>query len=117
MISLTPKANMIINLAGTVIADGMPKSQKLLLSTAFGLICGRPVIENENDTIAIQTHLNVMKTVRKDSVNEAGVSKDDVYLLLQDVTVLTATDKTFHFDAMTVFLDQVISATVGEVHS
>lgn len=110
------KAKFIFGFAGTTLSEIMSPSAKLVLSTPTGFIFGRPVLaKGDHDNEMVKTHCVIMEDIKKDNVTEKSTSKGDGCIILEDVDVLTAPGQTFHLDAMTVFLDQVIGVSIGEL--
>lgn len=114
--SPTNKAKFIFGFAGTALSDELSKSTKLMLFTPVGLISGRPV-ENKgrHDNEMVETHCAIMKDIKEDNAHEENTRKGDGCLILEDVEVSTTPGQTFHLDALTVFLDQVIGVSIGEL--
>lgn len=109
----TSKAKFVFDFGESAILRS--ETTKLFLLTPSGLISGRPArSQDTHDNVSVKIHCTLMKDIKGEQSVTEPFEKSDGCIILEDVDVSPAPNKTFHFDALTVFLDQVVAVSLGE---
>ena len=76
------------------------ETTKLFLLTPSGLISGRPVRSpGARDNVSVEMHCVLMNKIKGEQPVTEPFEKSDDCIILEDVDVSPASNKTFHFDA------------------
>lgn len=120
------KKSVILGMANATTVD-MFKENSVILLTAAGMISGKLIEKSDLESFD-QTDKSALSTFTvstitqkskeefdKQSDSELNVTGNDGYIVLKDVHVTNLSGQTMSLGALTVFFDQIIGVTLGNV--
>lgn len=90
--------------------NGLEKND-VILTTPIGLICGKPVKEEEI-TDAWNTY-KALLGIAKEDFNDSDISGDDGYFVLAEATIRPPNGGKINLGHIIVFYDQIIGVSLG----
>lgn len=98
----------------TEIEEFSLNSNSIIIITAFGIIYGKKLAEDDETTPEFSVINSANNSVDNNYFgNHTDVKETDDYVSLKDVTIITSTGARTHLKHLNVFDDQIIGITIG----
>ena len=132
MSQITIKKKVILRLYDFLTTEVLANNN-LILITAAGIISGKPIVEDDvskvenktfsngklNPETAVAISTNLVKMISeefdKENMPDSPISGNDGYITLKDVVILSSGVKS-SLPALTIFIDQIIGVSFGNLN-